>query len=101
MSDPTNYRKISFYKLKQIEDPLPLTGKIRTSMADWRGKGRIYVNKVGINAQYCLPTVNVHFSEEFFRNEVCPDLDFKRQSAEYQVFGRLREYQAILTYTAG
>ena len=70
-------------------------------MADWRGKGRIYVNKVGINAQYCLPTVNVQFSEEFFRNEVCPDLDFKRQSAEYQVFGRLREYQEILAYTAG
>jgi len=85
-----NFTVTSFYKLKQIEDPSPLVEKIRTSMTNWRGKGRIYVNKVGINAQYCLPTVNIKFSEEFFRQEVCPDLDFKRQSTEHQVFGRLR-----------
>ena len=91
------YTVVSFYRFKPIQNPAALVDKVRTNITDWEGRGRIYFNKIGINAQYCLPTRNTQLSHDFFREEICPDIDFKHQQSHFQVFGRLRELQEIFS----
>ena len=63
----------------------------------YQGKGRIYVNTKGINAQMCVPAENIESTQNLFKELLgLSDIEFRIQHADFQVFNRLREAQEIV-----
>ncbi|KAA8497666.1 UPF0176 protein [Porphyridium purpureum] len=56
---------ISFYRFVDVRDPEELVRQIRMVWSFYGVKGRIYVAREGINAQFCVPVVNL---AEFVRD---------------------------------
>ena len=82
---------MSFYKFKNINNPSLTVELVRSHLEEVDAKGRIYVNKVGINAQMCLPSEHQNLTQNFFWDNVSEIIDFKTQFSHFQVFNRLRD----------
>jgi len=83
------YSVISFYQFQKIESPDDVKEEIETFLRSIGGTGRIYLNKIGINAQMCLQTSQVQLFKDFI-NKVFGDVDLKTQFSDQPVFPRLR-----------
>jgi hypothetical protein len=81
---------ISFYKFLPIFDPSELKERFASLMRELEGRGRIYINRVGINAQFCIPSQGWKPLMTFLNRELAPDLDLKTQASSVQVFNRVR-----------
>ena len=90
-SNQNDFAVISFYKFTQLNNPRSLVELVRSHLEQIDAKGRIYVNKVGINAQMCLPSEHQKQTEIFFCDNICENIDFKTQFSDFQVFNRLRD----------
>ena len=90
-SNQNDFAVISFYKFTQLNNPRSLVELVRSHLEQIDAKGRIYVNKVGINAQMCLPSEHQKQAEIFFCDNIYENIDFKIQFSDFQVFNRLRD----------
>lgn len=90
-SNQHDFSVMSFYKFTPLNNPRSLVELVRYQLEQIDAKGRIYVNKVGINAQMCLPFEHQKQAEIFFCDNICENIDFKTQFSDFQVFNRLRD----------
>ena len=88
---PNTFSVISFYKFRTLDKPKELTERVRSTLEGLEVKGRIYLNRAGVNAQMCLPSRNSVLATNFFSEHISPDIDFKTHYSDFQVFNRLRQ----------
>merc|ERR1719167_1929779 len=62
----SHFSVVSFYKFNKIEDPPSAVSRVSVALRDLRANGRIYVNRVGVNAQMCLPSENLSCARALF-----------------------------------
>jgi len=90
ITDDQSFSVVSFYKLKHLDNPQQIVGSLATLLADLHAKGRIYINRVGVNAQMCLPRKNVSTVSEFFAQVYGDNIHYNVHATDFQVFNRLR-----------
>jgi hypothetical protein len=86
----SSFAVISFYKFLPIPSPGELKEQFTQIMCELNGRGRIYLNKIGINAQLCIPQASWVPFLAFLHAHLSPDVDLKTQRSCEQVFNRLR-----------
>ncbi len=86
----SSFAVISFYKFLPIPNPGELKEQFTQIMCELNGRGRIYLNKIGINAQLCIPQASWAPFLAFLDAHLSPDVDLKTQPSSEQVFNRLR-----------
>ena len=87
---PSSHVVISFYKFLTIANPDKLKDQFVRLMSELDGRGRIYMNSIGINAQLCLPRASWEPFLAFLHQQLPADLDLKTQPSCGQVFNRVR-----------
>ena len=89
-ASPGPFTVITFYKFKQFHEPEAMERHVRACLERLEARGRIYFNKIGVNAQMCLPSSNTEEAKKVLREIFCEGLDLRLEPASFQVFNRLR-----------